>query len=587
MSGSGLGRRGAIYFVRFRLPVRLAKMLGVTHLQRSLHTAQLHVAKRRAALGRVWFDALCSALMSSTAPTRQNLEDAARRYFDALRLESLPRNVPWEHWESFEAEQTELTKQRLSEIADQLSQNVFDSVIQQRATELVSHGDFDPEDSAGPSWNAVLALAARVERQRLLHDLHRILSPEAGFTADDTLFDGYGPEAARPPSKPRREPTADRLQLLQLEEVDSPRGRTGPLLSDVIGEYLNKRRARGLSASSIAEAKRALDWLDQLFPKTPMSDLGKEQLRSFRDAIQRLDRRLQGRSASFSDRQTNERQHQLALATQKKYWAASKAFCAWCEAEGYLANDPASGLKLEPRKGEVARTPAPFSDAELTKFFSTPLYTGYASHKRLHDAGTSKVRNAQWWAGVLPLFTGLRAGELTQLLPADFEFGEGVSLIHVRIDDGDGGLTKSTKNASSIRSIPIAQALLTLGLRQFVQRRSKAYPKQRIFREFRLGTNGRTSDGMTKFWGAYLKKYDLWKPGRATHVARHTFADRLRAAGVSDADIGVLLGHAASSQTAAYGTYPLARKAEIVAKLDYGADFVDRLGGAYTPDHLA
>lgn len=558
MSGSGLGRRGAIYFVRFRLPVRLAKTLGVTHLQRSLHTAQLQVAKRRAALGRVWFDVLCSALMSSRAPTRQNLEDAARRYFDALRLESSPRNVPWQHWESFEAEQTEQTHQRLSEIADQLRQNSFDGVIQERATELVSHGDFDPADSAGSSWNAVLALAARVERQRLLHDLHRILTPEAGFTADDPLFDGYGPDSPTALQSGKREKLSQQpLQLLQLEEIDTLRGRTEPLLAEAITEYLNKRSARGLSASAITEAKRALDWLDQLFPEARLADLQKEHLRSFRDAIQRLDRRLQGRSASFADRQTNDRQHQLTLATQKKYWAAVKAFFAWCEVEKDLVHNPASGLKLEPRKGEVARTPAPFSDAELTKFFSTPLYTGYASHKRLHDAGTSKVRNAQWWAGVLPLFTGLRAGELTQLLPADFEFGEGMSLIHVRIENGDGGLTKSTKNASSIRTIPIAQTLLTLGLREFVERRSKAYPKQRIFREFRLGINGRTSDGMTKFWGAYLRKYDLWKPGRATHVARHTFADRLRAAGVSDADIGALLGHATSSQTAAYGTYPL------------------------------
>ena len=89
---------------------------------------------------------------------------------------------------------------------------------------------------------------------------------------------------------------------------------------------------------------------------------------------------------------------------------------------------------------------------------------------------------------------------------------------------------------------------------------------------------------MTSFWGNYLRKFDLWAEGRATHAFRHTFADRLRAKGATDEDIGAILGHRGRSITAGYGgVQPIARKAITLAKLDFGFDVVAALGGPY--DH--
>ncbi len=144
--------------------------------------------------------------------------------------------------------------------------------------------------------------------------------------------------------------------------------------------------------------------------------------------------------------------------------------------------------------------------------------------------------------------------------------------------------TKSVKNAASVREIPLHPDLLVLGLRQFVDGRGKRFPGERVFREFRLGARGKLSDGLTRFFGPFLVENGLWKEGRATHVYRHTFVDRMRAAGVADEDIAALVGHTGSTQTSHYGgAQPLARKAANLQRLDLGFDLVAAVGGPYDP----
>lgn len=174
----------------------------------------------------------------------------------------------------------------------------------------------------------------------------------------------------------------------------------------------------------------------------------------------------------------------------------------------------------------------------------------------------------------------MRAGELNQLVSSDFHFDADVPYFSLTRDE-DG---KTLKNAASVRAIPIAPVLLVLGLREFVERRQKTYPGDRIFREFPLGTQGRKGGGLTAFWGRYVRKIGLYKPGRATHVNRHTVVDRLREAMVAEEDIAALLGHSGSGgQTRKYGSpdYPLERKAATVGKIEFGFDVVEAVGGPF------
>ncbi|MEQ1494892.1 MAG: tyrosine-type recombinase/integrase, partial [Novosphingobium sp.] len=177
---------------------------------------------------------------------------------------------------------------------------------------------------------------------------------------------------------------------------------------------------------------------------------------------------------------------------------------------------------------------------------------------------------------------GLRAGELSQLLPGDFDFSAEVPHLKVRRVDETGATIKSTKTDGSVRDVPLAPVLLQLGLAEFVAQRAKVDRKRRVLHEFNLGSRGRTSDGMTKFWGAYLRAHDLWKPGRSTHVWRHTLIANLRANGVPIEDIAAFVGHKQQSVTASYGgDYPLERKLKTALAIDYGFDVISAAGGDY------
>lgn len=102
MSSGGLRprhllRRGAVYAVRFRIPADLAAKLGMVVLQKSLHTKDFGEAKRRCQTATTWFQAAMRQLRVMASPTKSDLEDAARAFFEKLRGDiDQPRNFPRE-----------------------------------------------------------------------------------------------------------------------------------------------------------------------------------------------------------------------------------------------------------------------------------------------------------------------------------------------------------------------------------------------------------------------------------------------------------------------------------------------------------
>src|SRR5665213_2335570 len=79
-----LGRRGAVYFVRFRLPGTLANRLGLAEIQKSLQTKDLMEARRRCLRATAWFSMTMEKLSAMVNPTRADLEQAARAFFHEL-----------------------------------------------------------------------------------------------------------------------------------------------------------------------------------------------------------------------------------------------------------------------------------------------------------------------------------------------------------------------------------------------------------------------------------------------------------------------------------------------------------------------
>ena len=186
------------------------------------------------------------------------------------------------------------------------------------------------------------------------------------------------------------------------------------------------------------------------------------------------------------------------------------------------------------------------------------------------------------------MHTGLRAGDCAQLLPSDFVLDDEIPHLIVRPGLLPEGVAKRSKFGINEHYVPLLPILFDLGLREFVEARSKRMPHKRLFDEISLGAN-RMSAGMSKFWQPYLEAFGLFKPGRATHVFRHTVANRLRDHAFShNEEIGEVLGHKITDPktktTSEYGrSQGLKRKLNTLSKLDFGFDVLEALGGKYDP----
>jgi integrase len=509
------------------------------------------------------------ALRRQPSPSREALERAASQFFSQLAAEiDQPRPFDPERFDEQLAWNVECTRNRRRELDEQLAANTFDDAVKLAASKLVAGTGSELARLSDRERLFALQLAARAERQQMQLLIHNLTHPHKRFTPDDQVFADTRPQPAAPhAAQPVAGGTRDDTMTLR----------------QAVTIYLRRMSARRLGQSHVNEVGRALAWLQERHGDTrPVGSITKAELRKFRDDICRVDVTLRGRSAKFDARLTHLEANQIASETAQRYWRSVQNLFAWAWAEGLAPHDPSAGLKLEARRGEVRRSPPPFSMDELRALFQTPLYAGYLSAKRVGEPGDCRRREGHWWSGILLMYTGMRAGELSQLLPGDFVFDADVPHVKVREEDERGKRVKSTKNAASVRDVPLAADLLELGLREFVEDRQTISGHGRIFRVFRLGTQGRVSDGLTKFWGNYLRKFGLWKPGRSTHVWRHTLVACLRQNDVSTEDIGAFVGHTQGTITASYGgAYPLSRKSKTAARLDYGFDIVDALGGPY------
>lgn len=559
-----MGRRGAVYIVRFRIPASLRSHVGMAELSRSLRTTDHRVARARCLDATCWFRDTVDKLSRMSAPTRSDLERAAVAFFndlaaqverrEGLNLDNLAAEIDFNLSES---------RRRIAELDAQLSANAFDEQVVSSAQHILS--DAGLIDEGGDASLPIVArqLAARAEREQLALLVHSLTRPAKTYRAADLLF------AAPPPTAVVHAPTPPAPDTMPLREVGAA--------------YLMRKARAGLTQTHIDELKRALGWLEQRFGSDrPMGAILKTELGRFRNDIARLNVHMRGRDVPFEARLTNDVEHQVKSVTAERYWRSVQGLFAWAASEGIIPQDPASTLKLEGRKGERKGTPPPFTQEELRQLFKTPLFAGHLSPSRQNTPGECHRRDGRWWSGILSLFTGLRAGELSQLLPTDFVLSSDTPYLMVREENEKGERVKSTKTASSIRDVPLSPVLIELGLGNFVAARAKWRPKDRVFHEFRLGRRGRKSDGMTKFWNKYLKDHGLWKEGRATHVFRHTLAACLKANDIAEEDIGAVLGHSRQTVTAGYGgQLPLVRKRKTILSLNYGFDVVAALGGPY------
>lgn len=523
------------------------------------------MAKRRTNAAALWFSQTIAILDLMAEPTRPELENAARLFFDDLcRDVDRPRGFTSDPSGAELDWQVEQSKARIRELEDALKDRAFE-----KGSSLEALADLEEHLGRSISSNEQLLaeeLIVRAKRLQMVYFVHGLTEPTKRFAPDDVVF---GAKVLLPST--HQMSAAD--SLIIKPELSIPAAR------DL---YLKSLKKEGLGASTLSETKRVLGWLEDKYGTSiPMSALTRDHLRNFRDDIIWLGKGKQGQSSTLSARLTSDPDQRLHNDTRQRYWRFTKSFFKWVRSEHGI-DDPTRDVTAKFGKTMPSRKTQPLTLEELDRVFELPIYAGSQSIKRLYDSGDNLLRQGHWWSGILMLVFGLRGGECAQLLASDFNFD--AKIPHLRLGPTvlPCGRKRMLKDHLMNHAFPIPEELIELGLKEFVEKRAKK--DRRLFFEFRLGSE-RASDGISKFWRRQFQRFGLHKPGRGTHVFRHTVSFHLRSAALLDEQIGRLIGHKSKSVTGkSYGDGDyLELKLGYLSKLPYLDGLVDKLGGPYDP----
>ena len=165
---------------------------------------------------------------------------------------------------------------------------------------------------------------------------------------------------------------------------------------------------------------------------------------------------------------------------------------------------------------------------------------------------------------LIPLFTGLRIGEVSALQWADIDIKNGTVRITKTVEriccvQGTKIIIGTPKTTGSCRDVPLSRSLLSF-LRPF----SKVFDPSFYI----VSGSGKVMEPRLLRLHFYRVLKDLGIDRVGFHCLRHTFASRLVSSGCDVKTVSVLLGHASVKTTLDHYVHPdIERKRKAIEKL--------------------
>jgi integrase len=296
-----------------------------------------------------------------------------------------------------------------------------------------------------------------------------------------------------------------------------------PTIGQLANEYLHEYQATHAQVG--AKRKNMLRAIVEVIidffgAEMLVTHVDQRRCREFRDLLNRLPSNMR---KHFPDRAMPL--HDLArLAearklppmkhnTQDKYVHALKQLFQWARSERHITLNPAENIVALGQKVPAKQARHSFSDGQLYKIFSAPLYQDRASEN-----------SARFWVPLIGLLSGMRLNEICQLHADDIDFGL-VPCIHIR---PNAARAQRVKNARSQRSVPVHPKLLELGFKQFVESRTQVAPDKQLFPEIRISKNGYRSERLSRWFNEqFLPSINAKEPRTGFHSFRHLFKQTL------------------------------------------------------------
>ena len=372
-------------------------------------------------------------------------------------------------------------------------------------------------------------------------------------------------------------------------------------LEEVLASYLREAESTSrISPKSRTEFERVFKMLIGFFGSERLaSEVRAGAVRKFRDFVLTLPARQQKADIGLTAREVAAR-YATRPDHPKKSWKTAAKYLDFLSAifghglalEAINAN-PVTGAKFRTGRRAREQSRVEFSDDDLEKIVSSPLFMGCAGVTRHHKHGDKVLWGARYWCMLLGVTTGARINEIGQLLVTDIRSSiEKIPFlsINVEIDESHESeeFGKTIKNSNSIRNLPIHPRIIDLGFLEY-QKEIANRGERFLFPELQHQMDGiETTKELSRWYGRYFGRIGINDTRKVYHSFRHWIVARL-GANAPDYLRRRITGHAAGSEGDRYGGR--AAMPDILAALNtLPLAFVDHLKKPtvvrYEVDHL-
>jgi len=364
--------------------------------------------------------------------------------------------------------------------------------------------------------------------------------------------------------------------------------RKGDGIRDYFDLYCREQKA-GVTANATKDLRATIRAFVELNGDRPITSYTKDHMRAFKGALKDCPRNAAklypGKKLPEVLRLAREDGNpKLSVASINNKLSMMSKFGQWLEEN--VAGVQADSFKTTLLARTKRESMPPFTLDQMRAILNANAFVGAESSRDYSRPGSFKFRDWHFWIPLIAAFTGARLNELAQLRVDDIRHDEGIWVF----DISDEAEDTSLKTKQSKRRIPVHPQLIELGLLAYCDH-AIAKGWTWLFEPIRPDINGRRATRAGSWFRKFLTRIGVKgdELGGA-HRFRHTLADRLRAAGVDDYDIALVLGHKVdvARMTTQYGrtvSMTLERRLEVLSKATYpGVDFTVLASGVRTTE---
>jgi integrase len=484
------------------------------------------------------FDLLFEELSRMHPLPTYTLNGRARDYFQQALNQALEHAylLPLDPRCDLNAEVQSL-QERIGQLRGQLAAQAFSPNVRKDAEALLESSGLKAHSNSDLFQHTCnLILRGKIEEARIL--AAQLSGDYTAASPRDPFFAGM---------------SATGLPPLPGEEVP-PRTQQNQL-GKVADEFFAFKAKHDWVKKTAADVRRVLDLAVAVIgPERHIQLVDVQDVKDVRDALAKLPpnytKREINKGVSVKEiLASNNPNGGLSLKTQDKYFTMFRQLLIWAANEGLIDKVPGAGVKVAGvGKTNPAEQRDPYSADQLKAIFSSPLYAGHASVSCRHKPGKIILRDGKFWVPLIALYSGMRMGEIVQLLVTDLKRDGDIWYFDV-----SKGENKKLKTVSSKRRVPVHRILIEAGFLDFAHAKKAS---GRIFADIEPGADGYFSHNLSKWWGRYSGQIGFKTSKTAFHSFRHNFKDRLMAADVQEYITKALMGHADKGVHSQYGSGP-------------------------------